>query len=132
MMKPTRIAVLCLAGVFAAGALFGVVAHSIYSQRAASAAPSSAPKDVRARYLTRLEGRLSLSAAQREQVSGILDESGERFRSLRDRIEPEFESIRHIQRQKIMALLSPEQQAEYQKVIEEQRRRMEEKRSRDR
>jgi Spy/CpxP family protein refolding chaperone len=133
MMKPTRVAVLCLAGVFLAGALFGVVAHSVYSQRAtAAAANPPTPKDLHARYLKRLDSRLSLTAAQREKIGPILDGSGDRVRDLRDRMEPEFEAIRHSQRQEIMSLLTPDQQAEYQKLIEEQRRRREEQRARNR
>jgi Spy/CpxP family protein refolding chaperone len=132
MMKPTRIAVLCLAGVFVAGALFGVVAHSVYSQRVTAAATNPTPKDLHARYLKRLDSRLTLTAAQREKISPILDNSGDRVRELRDRMEPEFEAIRHGQRQEIMALLTPEQQTEYQKLIEEQRRRREEQRARNR
>ncbi len=134
MMKPTRVAVLCLAGVFVAGALFGVVAHSVYSQRATAAATTNSPtpKDLRARYLNRLDSRLTLTPAQREKISPILESSGDRVRELRDRIEPEFEAIRHNQRQEIMTLLTPEQQTEYQKLIEEQRRRREEQRLRNR
>jgi Spy/CpxP family protein refolding chaperone len=133
MMKPTRVAVLCLAGVFVAGALFGVVAHSVYSQRATAAATNPpTPKDLRARYLNRLDSRLTLTPAQREKISPILESSGDRVRELRDRMEPEFEAIRHGQRQEIMTLLTPEQQTEYQKLIEEQRRRREEQRARNR
>ena len=133
MMKPTRIAVLCLAGVFVAGALFGVVAHSVYSQRVMAAPTNPAtPKDIHARYLKRLDSRLSLTPAQREKISPILDGSGDRVRELRDRMEPEFEAIRHSQRQEILALLTPEQQTEYQKLVEEQRRRREEQRARNR
>jgi Spy/CpxP family protein refolding chaperone len=133
MMKPTRVAVLCLAGVFLAGALFGVVAHSVYSQRAtAAAANPPTSKDLHARYLKRLDSRLSLTPAQREKIGPILDGSGDRVRDLRDRMEPEFEAIRHSQRQEIMSLLTPDQQTEYQKLIEEQRRRREEQRARNR
>ena len=130
MTRPTRLAALCLAGAFVAGALFGLVAHSVYTQRTTAAAPSRAPRDVRTRYLNRLETRLSLTAGQRDQVTAILEETGDRFREVRDRMEPEFDAIRTRQREKISALLTPAQQAEYQKLIEEQRRRHAEQRSR--
>jgi Spy/CpxP family protein refolding chaperone len=122
MMKPTRIAVLCLAGVFGAGAVFGFLAHSVYSQRVTRAA-SPSPKEFRGQYINRLEKRLSLTPDQRDRVAAILDETGDRFRDLRERIDPEFDRIRQEQRQKVTAILSPEQQAEYQVIIEEQQRR---------
>ncbi|MBI3698738.1 MAG: hypothetical protein HY238_28350 [Acidobacteria bacterium] len=123
MMKPTRIAALFLAVVFVAGALSGYVAHTLYSQRTARAAPN--PTQMRERYLTRLTRDLALSPEQVTQVSAILEQTGQRMRELRERMEPEFEAIRVAQRQRIMALLTPEQQPKYEKVLEEQRKRHE-------
>ena len=132
MMKPTRIAALWLAMVFLAGALFGFVAHSFYADRttlADRAARPSNPKDFRERYLAKLKNELSLSPEQLDQVRAILDQTGQRFHELReqfhDKLEPEFETVRQMQRQRIMAVLTPEQQPKYQKIIEEQRRRHE-------
>ena len=123
MMKPTRLAALFLAVVFVAGALSGYVAHTLYSQRTARAAPN--PTQTRERYLARLSKDLALSPEQVTQVSAILEQTGQRMRELRERMEPEFEAIRMAQRQRIMALLTPEQQPKYQKILEEYRKRHE-------
>jgi len=122
MMKPTRLAALFLAIVFLAGVVSGYVAHSLY-QRTARAATN--PSQARDRYLARLTKDLLLSPEQVTQVSAILDQTGQRMRELRERMEPEFEAIRVAQRQRIMALLTPEQQPKYQKLIEEHRKRHE-------
>jgi Spy/CpxP family protein refolding chaperone len=117
-------AVLYLAVVFVAGGLFGFVAHGLYTQtttRAEIRPPD--PKQFRERYLDKLERELSLSAAQRTQVAAILDQTGDRFRELRERMNPEFAAIRQQQRQEIRALLSPEQQGKYQKMLEDWEKR---------
>ena len=109
MTKPTRIAALYLAAVFLAGGLFGFVAHGLYSQKTARAEnrPPN-PREFRQRYLDKLHKDLALSPEQLTQVTAILDETGERFQDLRERMNPEFEAIRQQQRGQIQALLNPE------------------------
>ena len=126
MTKAKRVAALYLAVVFVAGGLFGFVAHGLYRQTTARAEirPPD-PKQFRERYLDKLERELSLTAAQRPQVAAILDRTGDGFRELRERMNPEFEAIRRQQRQDIRALLSPEQQGKYQKMLEEWQKRHE-------
>jgi hypothetical protein len=124
MMKPTRAAALYLAIVFVAGGLFGFMAHGLYRQQTAQAEirPPD-PKQFRERYLDKLERELSLGPDQKTQVAAILDQTGTRFRELRDRMDPEFAAIRQQQRQQIRELLSPEQQGKYQKMLEDWEKR---------
>ncbi len=125
MSKPTRVAAFYLAMVFAAGALFGLLAHRLYVQRGTQAAAVTAPRDpreYRERYVNRLQKDLGLTTEQVSQVSAILDQTGHRFRELRERMDPEFDGIRKQQRERIMGVLTPEQLPKYQKVLEEQRR----------
>lgn len=126
MTKPTRLAAVLLAVVFLAGVLFGFVAHSFY-ERTARAGPPPPPsqKEMRDRYLAKLQDRLSLSPEQVNQVRDILDQTGQRFQELRDRMEPEFETARLSQRQRITAVLTPEQQPKYEQIIEEHKRKHE-------
>jgi Spy/CpxP family protein refolding chaperone len=124
MMKPRRVAALYLAVVFIAGGLFGFVAHGLYTQtttRAEIRPPD--PQQFRERYLDKLERVLTLTPAQKTQVAAVLDETGNRFREQRERMDPEFAVIRQQQRQQIRALLSPEQQEKYQKMLEEWEKR---------
>lgn len=126
MTKSTRVAALYLGVVFLAGALFGLVADRLY-QRTASAGPPprTDPRDFRARYLDRLQKDLALSPEQLAQVTTILEETDQRFRQVREKVAPEFESIRNNQRQRVFALLSPEQRPKYEKILEEHRRQRE-------
>ena len=123
MSRPTRVAALYLAIVFLAGTLFGVVVDRFYSQRTARAASSPSPKESRERYVTTLQKELALTAAQLAQVTEILDQTGQRFRELRERSGPEFEAIREDQRRRIMGVLTVEQQPKYRKILEEHRQR---------
>jgi Spy/CpxP family protein refolding chaperone len=127
MTKPTRIAALYLAVVFVAGGLFGVVAHGLYTQKTARAAN---PKEFRERYVAKLQKDLSLTPEQVPQVTAILDETSDRFREIREKMSPELDAIRQQQRAQIMALLKPEQQEKYQKILDEWRRRREQERGR--
>lgn len=125
MTKPTRMAALYLAVVFVAGGVFGVVAHGLYSQKTARASNSPNPKEFRERYMAKLQKDLSLTPEQIPQVTAILDQTGDRFRVVRERMIPEFDVIRQQQRAQIMALLNPEQQGKYQKILDEWRQRRE-------
>ena len=122
MTKPTRMAALYLAAVFVAGGVFGVVAHGLYTQKAARA---SNPKEFRERYVAKLQRDLSLTPEQMPQVTAILDQTSDRFREIREKMSPEFDAIRQQQRAQIMALLDPEQQGKYQKILDEWRRKRE-------
>ena len=114
MMKPTRLAAFWLAVVFVVGTLFGYVAHGFYSERTARAGGS---KDHRARILAKLQKELLLSPEQLAQVTAIFNQTHLRFEEIKGRMEPEFEAIRHEHRQRIMAILTPEQQPKYQKIL---------------
>ncbi len=72
--------------------------------------------------LQSLDERLNLSDEQLGEVIVIFDEINDRFREVRDAMEPEFEAIRSERADRVMSLLTPEQQAEYQLMLEEQER----------
>jgi hypothetical protein len=59
-----------------------------------------------------------------------MDETRARFRDVREKFEPEMQKIREDQRQRISELLSPSQQAEWQKIMEARQRRRESKKDR--
>ncbi len=125
MTKPTRIAALCLGIVFLAGAIFGFVAHGLYAEHTTRA---SNPQQMRERYISNLQKELALSPGQVAQITSILDETRQRFREIRERMEPEFESLRELQRERIMGILTPEQQPKYQAILEQHRREQERRR----
>jgi hypothetical protein len=124
-MKLTRWTVaLYMALVFACGGVVGAFAHRLYTVSGVSAnAAQRNPEEFRKRFMADMKGRLQLSDDQADKLGAIMDETRAQFRDVRKKFEPEMQKIREDQRQKISELLSPTQQAEWQKIMEERQRR---------
>jgi len=123
-MKPTRwIVALYMALVFACGGIVGAFAYRLYTVSEVSANVGQRnPEEFRKRFMADLKSRLQLSDDQAAKLGVIMDETRVRVRTTRDTIEPELRKIRDDQRQRISELLSPSQQVEWQKIIDERQR----------
>ncbi len=123
-MRLTRWTIALYMGlVFVCGGVVGAFAHRLYTVSTVSAnAGQRNPEEFRKRYLAELKTRLNLNDDQLTKLNTILDETRTQFRATRAVIEPEMRKIREDQQQKISALLSPEQQTEWQKIQEERAR----------
>ena len=73
-------------------------------------------------------GAAKSSDDQVAKVNSVMDETRMRFRATRATIEPEMRKIREDQQREISELLSPDQQAEWQKIAEERERNRKNKR----
>jgi Spy/CpxP family protein refolding chaperone len=123
-MRLTRWTIaLYMALVFVCGGVVGAFAHRLYTVSAVSANGTTRnPEEFRRRFLADMKTRLKLSDDQTAKMDGILEETRMQFRATRARIEPEMKKIREDQQQKISELLSPEQEAEWQKILAERQR----------
>jgi len=132
-MRLTRWTVaLYMALVFACGGIVGAFAHRLYTVSSVSANVAQRnPEEFRKRFMADMKDRLQLSDDQAAKLGSIMDETRSRFRDVRDKFEPEMQKIREDQRQKISELLSPSQQAEFQKILEERQRRRASKKGRE-
>src|SRR5665213_629643 len=131
-MKTTRWTVaLYMALVFVCGGVVGAFAYRLYTVSGVSAnvGPRN-PEEFRKRFMADLKSRLQLNDDQAAKLGAILDETRMRVRAARMTIEPELEKIRDDQRQRISELLSPNQQAEWQKILDERQRMRESKKNR--
>lgn len=124
LQQPKRRALLALASVCLAGAALGAAGVYSYTARGGPGR-NLAPNEYRMRLLNHLTEDLELDIEQREQISTILDEIGERYQSVREAIEPELEAIRRQRADRIMSVLYEDQQVKYEKILEERRRRRE-------
>ena len=121
-----------MALVFACGAVVGAFGHRLYTVSGVSANVTQRnPEEFRKRFMADMKARLQLNDDQAAKLDVIMDETRARFREVRDKFEPEMQKIREDQRQRISELLSPSQQAEWQKVIAERQRRRENKKDRE-
>lgn len=127
MMNQSRTrAGLYLAAVFIAGSAFGFSMNQFYSQPTVEAGVNAAAA-YRRDLLHSLDERLDLSDEQLSEVIAIFDEINDRFREVRDAMEPEFEAIRSERAERVMSLLTAKQQAEYQLMLDERQRARDEK-----
>lgn len=71
-----------------------------------------------------LTGELNLTADQQKQLEAILDETSTGYRAIRERVRPEYDQVRQAGREKIRAILTPEQRAKFEELV----RRLDEER----
>ena len=122
-IQPRRVAAIYLGAVFLAGLALGVVSYWFYEVKIAQA---NTPRhktaaEFRQRMAVKLKEELDLSSGQVEQVRMILDSVGQGFHDIRDEVEPKVEALRQERVEKVMLLLSREQQAKYERILEERR-----------
>ena len=127
--------------VFASGALVGGLGVRYYTHRST---PPPSPetrkrpdgsRQFRQKYVDEMRSRLNLRADQVQKLSEIMDSSEHRFGELRKRIEGEVRKqmsgdvkvIQQEQQEKIRAILDASQRTEYEKMLAERAKRMEER-----
>jgi hypothetical protein len=114
--------------VFVSGAVLGVFGDRLYTATTVVSkgknAPKPSPEEFRRGYLGFMQKRLTLSDSQVTQLGLILDETRARMNEIHERTIPEQQEIQKSQSEKIRALLTPEQQSEYDVVVKERRERM--------
>ena len=131
-MRPARWTVaLYMALVFACGGVVGAFAFRLYMVSGVSANVGQRnPEEFRKRFMADLKSRLQLNDDQAAKLGAIMDETRMRVLAARVTIEPELQKIRDDQKQRISELLTPGQQAEWQKILDERQRKRESKKNR--
>ncbi len=112
-----RKALLVVAMVFVLGVAVGAMGFYLASSRVMA--------ERRATVVERLTLELSLTAEQQQHVSAILEETKKNYNAIYDPIRPQMEAARREGRQKIRAILTPEQLPKF----EEHLRRIDEERA---
>lgn len=123
MQRSKSVALVFLLGVFLAGGAVGFAANQV-------AGPEKACKGDRASYRERFATELGLSASQRQAVDSLMEAQRARVRALYSPMRPQLDSIgrsrdsifEETQRQ-LRALLTPEQQARFERMHREGRAR---------
>lgn len=99
--------------VFLAGAAVGGFADRLILSPSANA--KLTPEQYRNKLVAELTKRLNLQAAQVMQLNGIFDATGNRFRDIHKRIEPDIAALRTDHDDRVRAILDERQRAEYDK-----------------
>jgi Spy/CpxP family protein refolding chaperone len=112
--------ILLLALVFFAGVFAGVVGTRAVVRRVVQQAIAH-PEKMQALLERNLTRKLRLDASQQLQVHDILTEARGQLRGLRQEFQPQAAAVLRGTDEKISALLTPEQQARYEKLKAEER-----------
>jgi hypothetical protein len=126
MKKSSLTVTVSMLAVFASGALVGALGHTLYTVRTVSATDKSqqreTPEEWRRKYMAEITARLKLDQTQVSQVNTILDETRDQYHAVKERVKPEMEAIHQHQIERVSALLSPQQKADYDRFREERDR----------
>lgn len=124
-MRPRVKGALLLLVAFLLGVATGALGFGVYRARAGWWRSPRNPAQFRQVLLDRLTRELDLTPDQRQQVEAILGQTGQEFARLREEFGPRVRDIRARSREKIRAILSPEQQAKFEALEKEWERRAE-------
>ena len=124
-MKLTRWTIaLYMVLVFASGGVLGAFVHRALSASEVSANTPSNPEEYRKRFRAEMRTRLKLTDDQAVKLDKILDETREQFEKTRQTIAPEMARIRQDQQNRIHAILSEEQDVEWDQLHRERDERI--------
>lgn len=114
MSANSRKAYLVITCTFLLGLFLGLIISSLVWRRAQPSGPN--PRAI----VDELATELSLSDEQRQQVEKILAETRQQFQDLRKQFRPQMMQIRDSSRERIGALLTPQQKAEFDQLNQRQ------------
>jgi len=123
-MSPRVKGALLLLLAFLLGAAAGALAFGLFLAETGWRNPRD-PDQFRQFVLKRLTKELDLRPEQRQQVEAILRETGQEFGRLKADMDPRIREIRGRSREKIRAILTPEQQVKLEALEKEWERRAE-------
>jgi hypothetical protein len=114
---------LIVVSVFVIGFAAGALALNLY-QKLSRSSPDPMPRNGTEVLLRRMNDKVGLSADQQDSIKKILDETNDKYKDLRAEMEPRikdfeprFNAVRQESRDRIRALLSPEQLPKYEQMV---------------
>lgn len=111
--------------VFACGLVLGGFGDRLYNASVVVAKPPATknPEEFRKKVIAEYQSRLKLTPDQVAKLNAIMDETRARVEETRQKMKPAYQKIHEEQSEKVRALLSPEQQAEYDQMRKEREQR---------
>jgi Spy/CpxP family protein refolding chaperone len=110
---------------FLLGVATGALGYGLYQARTGWWHTARDPARFQQFQLKRLTRELELRPDQRQQLEAILRDTGQEFARLREDIGPRVREIRGRSREKIRAILNPDQQTKFEALEKEWERRAE-------
>lgn len=116
---------LIVVSVFVIGFAAGALALNLYQELSRSSERNT-PHNGTEFLLKRMNDKVGLASDQQEQIKKILDETADKYKDIRKEMdpvvkpfEPRFNTVRQESRDRIRALLTPEQLPKYEQMVQE-------------
>lgn len=133
-MKLSRATIALYLGlVFICGGVVGFFANRLYATATVTANVASGknpptPAEFRKWLVGQYQNRLKLSDDQVQKLNLILDESQRQVNAVHAEMDPQLDAVRQNQITRMNLMLSPDQQAEYEKMRQERLQRQKQQR----
>ena len=121
-----RKAVLLVFVLFFLGIALGSVGTYLVTMRAEAARPMATLAHNPAHTMAMYTRDLNLNADQQGQIQAILSDMRAKYAALHEKLDPEYEQVRHLGREQIRQILTPEQRPKFEDLlrqIDEDRRK---------
>lgn len=105
--------------IFLLGAASGSVTTYLFTRSQRSCPPADTPRWREEHLVARLTEQLQLDSTQQERVRAIVLETHSRIKQVRSKARPEVETALAEGQRRINALLRPDQQEKFRKIIAE-------------
>lgn len=119
-----------LVATFLVGALSGAAVDRVLGAEEPDTAPRRERDDDDDRRRSYVIDRIEMAPEQRASIDAILERRSERMRAVWHEVEPRLDAITDSARTEIFQVLTPEQQAEYERKLEARRSRRGDRRDR--
>jgi long-subunit acyl-CoA synthetase (AMP-forming) len=116
--------------LFVLGCAVGALGHRFYAATVVNAKPTA--EDFRHKYVSEMQSKLNLSAAQVNRLQVILDETKAKYKSVRETYHPEMLKIKEAQVERVKSILNPEQAKQYDQIVAEREQKAREQEEHDR
>jgi Spy/CpxP family protein refolding chaperone len=123
--QSNRKAVLLVFVLFALGIALGSVGTYVVTTRVLAARPQATFAHTPG-HMEMFTRDLNLNPDQQNQIQAILNDTRARYAELHEKLDPEYEQVRHEGRQRIRQVLTPEQRPKFEELlrqIDEDRRK---------
>lgn len=114
---------LIVVSVFVIGFAAGALSLNLYQQMSAPS-KDNGPRGGAEVLIRRMNEEIGLTPDQQDQIRKILDETREKYRAIREEMEPsvkpfepKFNAVRQESRDRIRALLTPKQLPKYEEMV---------------
>jgi len=127
---------LIVVSVFVIGFAAGALSLNLY-QRLNPSSKKEGPRGGAEFLIKRMNEEVGLASDQQDQIKRILDETNEKYREIRKEMDPaikgfvpRFDAVRQESRDRIRALLTPEQLPKYEEMVQKHDKMREQERER--